>query len=559
MNELRLRDYQEDAIEAVFKAWSEGMRRPAIVLPTGAGKTVVFSALIKEFRATVAADPNPFKGIGSRVIVLVHRDELADQAIAKIHATAPELVVGKVKASVRQTNADVMVCSVQTLARGSALQQIRASEAFHGPVGLIITDECHHAAAPSYGKVTGAFPGALQLGVTATMARGDGIGLGTAWEDVVYSRSILWMMSRGYLAPVKAKQIQLKDLDMASVKTTRGDYSAGDLGRAMIDAEADRAIPRAYREHAGSRPGIIFTPTVATAQATADAMNAAGIRTAVVSGETSREQRAQAYDDFRHGRVQVLSNCLVLTEGFDAPWAEVAVIARPTKSAPLYTQMVGRVLRPFPGKESALVLDLVGASASRIKTLMDLEPGAVRQIKEDETLEEAALREEEEEEREEPGARLATSSGSTFFDLKHRDVDLFSASDKVWLQTKGGILFIESAGLLVFLFKSETDPTLMDVVGYIPGGDQEHPTRHATHRNLDMATAMAWGEVVAEERSGHSLAKSARWRSTAPSPGQVRLAEAFGIDVTGMRKGAVSDAISIYKASQELDRYAEWA
>lgn len=561
-NELKLRDYQEDAITAVFKAWSDDMTRPAIVLPTGAGKTVVFSALIKKFRwwqrkgsgqGTGAYVPQ-WPGRGARVIVLVHRDELADQAMAKIHSVAPELTVGKVKASVRQVNADVMVCSVQTLARGTAVNQIKVSEAFHGPVGLIITDECHHAAAPSYRQVFAQFSDALQLGVTATMARGDGGGLGDVWEEVVYSRSILWMMSRGYLSPVTTRQIQLKELDMSGVKTTRGDYAAGDLGRAMIEAEADRAIPRAYKEHAGGRPGIIFTPTVATALATADAMTLAGIRTAVVSGETEKEERHRIYDDFRHGRVQVLVNCMVLTEGFDAPWAEVAVIARPTKSTPLYTQMVGRVLRPWPGKESALVLDLVGASANKIKTLIDLEPGMVKRIKEGETLEEAVLREEEEAEE---AGEMPARPGSLLFDLKHRDVDMFSASDMVWLQTRGGILFIEAGGCIISLFRSLEDPTLMDVVGYRQGDGL--PTRHSEHRNLDLPTAMAWGEVVAEELTGHSLAKSASWRRKPASPGQVQLAEAFGIDVTGMRCGAVSDAISVTKASDVMDQWAEWA
>jgi len=556
-DELKLRDYQEDAITAVFKAWSEDMTRPAIVLPPGAGKTVVFSALIKKSRRAQEHPAGPMRvypGVGRRVIVLVHRDELADQAMAKIHSVAPELTVGKVKASVRQVNADVMVCSVQTLARGTAVNQIKVSEAFHGPVGLIITDECHHAAAPSYRQVFAQFPDALQLGVTATMARGDGGGLGDVWEEVVYSRSILWMMSRGYLSPVTTRQIQLKELDMSGVKTTRGDYAAGDLGRAMIEAEADRAIPRAYKEHAGNRPGIIFTPTVATAQATADAMTLAGIRTAVVSGETEKEERHRIYDDFRHGRVQVLVNCMVLTEGFDAPWAEVAVIARPTKSTPLYTQMVGRVLRPWPGKESALVLDLVGASANKIKTLIDLEPGMVKRIKEGETLEEAVLREEEEAE---AAGEVPARPGSILFDLKHRDVDMFSASDMVWLQTRAGILFIEAGGCIISLFRSLENPTLMDVVGYRQGDGL--PTRHSEHRNLDLPTAMAWGEVVAEELTGHSLAKSASWRRKPASPGQIQLAEAFGINVTGMKCGAVSDAISVTKASDVMDQWAEWA
>lgn len=551
--ELKLRGYQTDAIDAAFKAWADGMVRPAIVLPTGAGKTVVFSSLIKRFREWRPALTDGDE-IGKRVIVLVHRDELADQAMAKIHAVAPHLTVGKVKAETRQTNADVMVCSVQTLARGTALGQVKAHQVSNGLVGLIITDECHHAAAPSYGKVYDAFPDALQLGVTATMARGDRLGLGDVWEEVVYSRSILWMMSKGYLAPVRTRQVQVAKLDMGGVKTSRGDYAAGDLGRAMLEAEAEKTIPRAYREHADGRPGIVFTPTVATAQAVSDEMNAAGITTAVVSGETPKEERHTIYDDFRHGRVQVLSNCMVLTEGFDAPWAEVAVIARPTQSAPLYTQMVGRVLRPYPGKADALVLDLVGASSNKLRTLVDLEPTVpLREVREGETLQEAIEREAEED-KDGPVNTFVTDG---MFGLKAKDVDMFAASDKVWLKTRAGILFVPAGDTTVFLFKSLADPSLMDVVTYTKG--EQRPVRHPEHLGLDLSTAMAWGEVVAEDVGAFSVAKSASWRKGKPSDKQLQLAERLGIDATNMRKGALADAFSVEFASRSLDPYAQWA
>lgn len=549
-NELRLRDYQTDAIDAVFKAWADGMRRPAIVLPTGAGKTVVFSALIKQFRERHY--DTPMQHAGLRVMVLVHRDELADQAMSKIHAVAPHLTVGKVKAQTRQVHADVMVCSVQTLARHTALRSIKSAEWEFGRVGLIITDECHHAAAPSYGRVYDAFPDALNLGVTATMARGDQLGLGDVWEEVVYSRSVLWMMSKGYLSPVRAVQVQLGNFDPASVKRSGGDFQAADLGRAMTEAEADKAIPRAYRAHANGRPGIVFTPTVATAQAVADEMNAAGITTAVVSGETPKEERHRIYDDFRHGRVQVLSNCMVLTEGFDAPWAEVAVIARPTQSAPLYIQMVGRVLRTFPGKADALVIDLVGASSNKLRTLVDLDPTVpLKEVKDGETLEEAALREIEEE------SGTQAPPGSIAFDLRHKEVDLFASSSTAWLTTKAGIPFVPAGDVTVFLFKSLQDPSLMDVVTLQK--HDRHPVRHPVHQGLDMGTAMAWAEVVAEDVGAFSVAKSARWRQSKPSEGQIGILERFGVDHSKMRRGQASDAISVLFASRALDVYAQWA
>lgn len=551
--ELKLRDYQTDAIDAVFKAWADGMRRPAIVLPTGAGKTVVFSALIKQFRERRSGATLQRTGAnGNRVMVLVHRDELADQALAKIHAVAPHLTVGKVKAAERHVFADVMVCSVQTLARGTALRQLHAGEQANGKIGLIITDECHHAAAPSYGRVYDAFPGALNLGVTATMARGDGRGLGDVWDEVVYSRSVLWMMSKGYLSPVRAVQVQLQNFDTSGIKRSGGDFQAKDLGRAMTEAEADKAIPRAYKQHAGDRPGIVFTPTVATATAVADEMNAAGIATAVVSGETPKEERHRIYDDFRHGRVRVLSNCMVLTEGFDAPWAEVAVIARPTQSAPLYIQMVGRVLRTFPGKAGALVIDLVGASGNKLRTLVDLDPTLpLKEVKEGETLEEAALREIEED------SSAQAPPGSTAFDLKHKDVDLFASSSTAWLTTRKGIPFISAGETTVFLFKSLRDPSLMDVVTLEKHAPR--PVRHPVHQGLDMGTAMAWAEVVAEDVGAFSVAKSARWRKSKPSDGQTGILDRYGVDFRKMDRGQASDAISVLFVSESLDVYAEWA
>lgn len=552
MTELRLRDYQTEAIDAVFAAWAEGMKRPAIVLPTGAGKTVVFSALVKEFRHCYEGNI-----IGNRVMILAHRDELVDQAIAKLRAMLPETVsVGKVKAMDDDVYADVMVCSVQTLASARRRDSVLAAQHGRGgagPVGLIITDECHHAAAASYGKVYDAFPDALHLGVTATMARGDGVGLGKVWEDVVYKKSVLWMMSKGHLTDVEAKQVNLWGVSMADVKVSRGDYQTGDLGRALMEAEAHLPIARAYQEYARDRRGIVFTPTVETAHATAEAMTTAGVKTAVVSGETPRDERRQIFEDFRTGKVQALSNCMVLTEGFDAPWAEVAVIARPTQSQPLYVQMVGRVLRPWPGKTKALVLDVVGASAgNKLRTLIDLEPGSVDSFKEDETLAEAAERYAEEQNALVPG-------GVPTFQLKVKDVDLFAGSDHAWVSTPKGVLFINCGDVRVFLWPSpaewggnrrgEWDVCLAKV---------GEPWKRTAYTGLDLGSAMAWGEAVAEDHAvSFGVSKRAPWRRNKPSPAAANKAKRYGIDIRGMRAGEVSDAIELALGAGLFDRYVK--
>lgn len=545
---LKLRDYQREAIDAVFHAWSDGMKRPAIVLPTGMGKTVVFAHLIQGFRGKQTGPLDQFKvdpALGSRVIVLVHRDELADQALAKIRAVAPDLSVGKVKAQDQEIHADVMVCSVQTIARHQRRIDLVNAQLASGAVGLIITDECHHAAADSYQFVYDGFPGALQLGVTATMARGDGVGLGTQWEDVVYARSILNGIMNGHLVDVKARNIEVEGFALDRVKVSRGDYQASDLGEALEDSGGDLVIAKAYREHASDRPGIVFTPTVATVELTRDALVGSGITAAAISGDTPREERLGIFEDFRTGRTQVLVNCMVLTEGFDAPWASCAVIARPTRSQPLYIQMVGRVLRPWPsgGKKDALVLNLNGAGG-KLATLIDLEPGLVEEIQEGETLTEAV-------EREEAQGHTLITRGHPAFGLKMSEVNLFAASGTAWLSTAGGVMFISAGEWTYFLWPSKAEAGGWDVCRKPKRGKWER----TQHTGLTAELAMSWAEAEAENHGSFSVSRKASWRGGKPSEAQLTFAYGLGIDATQMNKADVSDAISVALESRALDPF----
>lgn len=543
MTEIKLRGYQRDAIDAVFKAWADGMQRPAVVLPTGAGKTVVFSALVKEFwERPETREMNP------RVMILAHRDELVDQAIAKLRAVMPGVNVGKVKAESNEVDADVIVASVQTLAGRSRrrIYDIYDTQCTRGDIGLIITDECHHAAAASYKKIYDAFPDALQLGVTATMARGDRVGLGDVWDDVVYRRSILWMISKGYLTDVRTRRIDLESLNMAGVKTGMGDWQAAALGDALMEAEADTAIARAYKEHAGGRQGIVFTPTVETAEAATTALSRSGTKAQLVHGDTQRDARQRAYDQYRQGRIQVLVNCMVLTEGFDMPQAEVAVIARPTRSAALYTQMVGRVLRPYPGKTEALVLDLAGASANGLRTLIDLEPGAVQAVGDGESLAEAVVREAEEQEKKVPAGSLA-------FELKVREVNSFASSEHAWHRTPRGVLFINCGEVRVFLWPS-AEPGLWDVCTQTRRAGWQRTDR----TGLDLGSAMAWGEATAEDYADFSVARSARWRKEKPSQTQLDFAKDLRIEgAEKMRRGQLSEAIDVREGARIFDPYVK--
>lgn len=541
---LKLRDYQREAIDAVWQAHQDGIRRPAVVLPTGAGKTVIFSHMIDEWVTGPSLAPLPYAG--KRVIVLVHRDELADQAILKIRAVAPHLSVGKVKAEDNEVFADVMVCSVQTISRHGRMITLRNAQRTSGDIGLIITDECHHAAAKSYQTIYDSFPDVLHAGFTATLERGDGVGLGSVWDDVVYSRSILNLIKQGHLVQPRAYTQDIGHLDLKSVKRTGGDYQAGDLGRALEESDIAGELPAAWKEHAEGRPTIVFTPTVASAHLVADSFTTFGVPSAVVSGETPRDERRKIFEDFRLGRITILSNCMVLTEGFDAPWASCAVIARPTQSRPLYVQMVGRVLRPWKGKDDAIVLNVAGGGG-RLSTLIDLEPGAVQETGEGEGLLDAEEREQQEEAAAhlEPGERRRKS-------LQLKEVKgLFAASHQAWLSTMGGVMFIGAGEWTYFLWPSAAEPGTWDVCRKAKHGKWER----TPHTALDVELAMSWAEAEAEDHQSFGVSRNASWRKGKPSEAQLNYAYGLGIDATDMGKSEVSDAISVVLESRALDPY----
>lgn len=578
--QLPLRDYQRDALDAVIAAWQRGVQRPAVVAPTGAGKTVMFSHLIRDHLEHYARATNdPGRRFASRAIVLVHRDELADQAIDKIRQVAPDLVVGKVKAGDNELEADVIVASVQTLAVPSRLQLLLDSVLpvgrYGAPFGLVVVDECHHAVAPSWRKVMealGCFGGTWRtdfgteqmvetVGFSATLARGDGIGLGLVWQEVAYAISLTRLIRRGHLADVRGIQVAVEDLDLSGVRRSGGDYQVGALGAAIDESAAPETIAKAYLEHAADRPGVVFTPTVESAEHVAGEMVTAGIAAEVITGETPRDTRRRIFRDYREGSVQVLVNCMVLTEGFDAPWASCAVIARPTQSAPLYTQMVGRVLRPWPGKVDALVLDVVGASSNhKLATLIDLQPGAVSTIREDQTLTEAieeaeldALRDEQEREAYARQSRLTAKL-----------VDLFAQSRSVWLRTEAGVWFIPTRDGEVFLWPADArdgEPGTWDVAHAPMDGRKTLPWQRL-HEGLGIDLAMSWAQAEAEERDPSVAVKDASWRTKGgkASEGQVKFLRSFrhllgGREPEELRKAEASDIISIGLASRKFDRH----
>lgn len=536
---LPLRDYQRAALDAVARA---ELQRPAVVLPTGSGKTVIFSHMAAEHVAEH----------GTRVMILVHRDELADQTLAKLHAVAPHLDLGKVKAGDNQITADVMVCSVQTLARENRINQVLAAVEQAGHIGLVIVDECHHAVAVSYRNimaVLGCYSGdrtrVRSVGFTATMARGDGVGLGSVWEEVVFTKSTLWMIKHGYLSDVKAQTVDMAELNLNSVKTTAGDYQAKDLGNALMEAGAPDMIAQVLHEHASGRRPIVFTPTVEMAHATADALTRSGIPAGIVSGKTPREERLLTYKRYRTGELRALVNCMVLTEGADFPWADCAVIARPTRSPGLFIQMVGRVLRPYPGKTEAQVLILAG-EGGKICTLIDLDPG-LPEVKDGELLTDARQREDDRLESIVPAREKR-------FELKVKATEIFGQSMHYdWLRTDAGVQFIPAPGTGYVALWPSAEPELWDVA-LVP----ERAGRFVRlHEGLSLGVAMGWAESESDEYAAIDGARTAGWRRKKASVKML----AFAHRITGRtyepdtRAGELSNIIAQALASRRIDLY----
>lgn len=353
---LGLRNYQRNALYAITEAERKGTRRPLVVHPTGSGKTVTFSHLI-------ASRPG-------RSLVLVHREELVHQTREKLAIVAPELRVGIVKAERDEHDSDVVIASVQTAHRNNRLERLSGFD-------TVIVDEGHHAPSPTWRKVLThvgslAEHGPLTVGFTATPER-DGEML-RIWDSVVHYCSIREMILREYLSPIVTQTVATS-ADFSRVSTVRGDLSEGGLGTAL-ESEGGKAlseIAEAYRTYASERTGVAFTPTVATAVALADELTERGIAAEVLSGTTPDDERRNILARLRTGDTRVVTNCGVLTEGFDEPSISCIVVARPTKFHGLYIQMVGRGTRKHPGKTDLLVLDVTGASERHdLVALVDL-------------------------------------------------------------------------------------------------------------------------------------------------------------------------------------------
>lgn len=336
---MHLRPYQEEARVKVQQEWKEGRKRTLLVLPTGCGKTIVFSKIIED-RVKM----------GERVLILAHRSELLEQASDKL-MTATGLGTALEKAENTSIGSwfRVVVGSVQTMQREKRFSQFPPNH-----FDTIVIDEAHHAISDGYQRVLAHFGEANVLGVTATPDRGDMRNLGSYFDSLAYEYPLVDAIKSGYLSKITAITIPL-ELDLSTVSQQGGDFKASEIGTALdpyLEQIADEMVKQCK-----NRKTVVFLPLVKTSQKFRDILNEKGFRAAEVNGES--KDRAEILEDFDKDKYNVLCNSMLLTEGWDCPTVDCVVVLRPTKVRALYSQMVGRGTRLAPGKENLLLLDFL--------------------------------------------------------------------------------------------------------------------------------------------------------------------------------------------------------
>lgn len=360
---FHLREYQEDAIAQAAAKISGGCRSLILVSPTGSGKTVIGAHIM--LKAITKGNP---------VLFLAHRKELVDQCSKKL--TALSLPHGIIMAGhPYDSTAPIQVASLQTANRRELPDDFR----------LILTDECHHAAADSYKRIYDQFPNAVMIGLTATPYRADGAGLGDAFTDWVRVATIQELTDKSFLVPCRYWSPGLPQL--AGVKRKGSDFESEELGEAMSKPKLIGDVITNYQAIAGGERAICFAVNKQHAQALTDAFNAAGVPAAFLHDSVGKRERENILAWHRLGKYMVLVNVGILSEGYDDPAVTVCVQARPTLSVGLHIQQIGRVLRPFSGKKFAKVIDHAG-NCRRLGLMedhpVDLEGGLKKKLKRNE-------------------------------------------------------------------------------------------------------------------------------------------------------------------------------
>lgn len=559
---ITLRPYQVEAVHSVRQAWRNGVHSQLVAMATGLGKTEVLLSILAEERAEHHL---------SRALVIAHRKELIEQPAERIalHWTDKLPTPGIVMAERNECNAQIVIATIQTLGAAGRLEQLLRAGAF----SHVIVDEAHHTVAASYLDVIAALrianPHLYLLGVTATPKRTDGAGLKRVFERVAFRATIKDGIGKyKALSPFLALGVQLP-VDISQVEIRGEDYDPEQLGSVLDTNNAKDLIIETWKKHASDRQTMVFTASVAQARGLAQAFQEAGIAAAWASGETPKPQRAQIINDFKAGLTQVVVNCALWTEGFDAPSIACIAMVRPTRSDTVYTQAIGRGLRLAAGKTDCLILDFQPLGGRDLIMAGDLLGKPQSQKKrEAKALSEGTISE----------AFGINSEGMGINgdpdDVITRALDLFAQSKIQW--TYDGA--ISTAGIGGNLSLAIVSPQLqriaqaekMQAAGeWRPDwelrlqqlrsyqvfaiGDDKQPTALGSAGNWDDAVLLA--NEYADEHGDNTLAKrTASWRHSPPSDKQKDFAIKLGCYRSNMSRGACAQAITHSLALQQLRR-----
>ena len=321
---MPLRDYQEELVSRVHSAWLHGKRAPCIVLPCGGGKSCIVAEMARRATANKKS-----------VLFLVHRKELCEQ----------------IENTFRRWGVDMLRCRVMMVQ--TAVRRLSKIP----PPSLIITDENHHSTANTYKKVYDAFPNAHRVGVTATPIRLDGSGLADVNDELIVGVSAKWLIEHNCLSPYEYYAPSL--VDLTGIKIKKGDYDVSSVENLMLRKAVFGDVIKYYRELANGRQAVCYCASVRHSMETAMQFNLAGIEAAHIDGGTPKSERERIINDFRRGALDILCNVDLISEGFDVPDCECAILLRPTQSLTLYIQQSMRCMRYRKGKR-AVIIDHVG-------------------------------------------------------------------------------------------------------------------------------------------------------------------------------------------------------
>ena len=339
---MQLRPYQEEVKSKIRESFQKGNKSVMLQLPTGAGKTVSFVNIARDVIEQ-----------GKSVLILVHRVELIRQTYEK--CLRHQLDVSVIHADfMYRKYCKLQIASVATLAnRVKSTNTKSLPDSFD----LIVIDEAHHATANSWRKILDFYPEAKVLGVTATPVRSNGEGFDDLFDDLVIGVTPKFLIENGYLAKPRIFANPLRfDLSKIKVKST-GDYNEKDLVRSYEQSTTYGDLIKTWRDKADNMRTVVFGINIDHVKKIVDAFNEEGIPAVHLSSDFDTVTRNRTINDFRDGKVKILANVNIVTEGFDLPAIEAVMLVRPTKSLSLYLQMVGRGLRPAEGKDRAIILD----------------------------------------------------------------------------------------------------------------------------------------------------------------------------------------------------------